>query len=399
MIPAALDAAAAALAGSAVPSGPLIQQSGPGRVHVDGRAMVNMASCDYLGLARHPHVLTAAHLAMEEWGLGSAAGRVLSGNTILHARLEERLAAWVGCQEAVLHGSCWTANAAIFAALAALTEQGNTRLAVFSDRLNHASIIDAIRAQRRAVARMVLYGHEDLDGLRHQLAQPADGTVKVIVTDGVFSMEGDLAPLADLCALAEEFEALLIVDDSHGTGVVGAGGHGTAEAHGVLGRVDVITGTLGKALGGAIGGFVAGARHLMTAVRTLSRPYVFSNNPPTAVVAGALAALDILESDPGPLTALRTRVRRLRDGITELGLPTHPGEHPIVPLIVGDEQQTHASAIAMVTADIYVTALTFPVVPRGQARLRLQVSATHSQTDIDRVLAALTQAPLTRPSG
>lgn len=399
MIPAVLAAAATALAGSGAPAGPLIQQADPGRVTVDGRVMVNMASCDYLGLAHHPSVLTAARQALEEWGLGSASGRILSGNTVLHRRLEERLAGWVGCEDAVLHGSCWTANAAILDALAALAENAGRRLAVFSDRLNHASIIDGIRAQRRAIARLTLYAHDDLDRLRKQLADPADGALKVIVTDGVFSMEGDIAPLAELCDLAAEFNAVTVVDDSHGTGVVGATGRGASQAQGVLGRVDVITGTLGKALGGAIGGFAAGPRVLMSALRALSRPYVFSNNPPTPVVAGSLAALEVLHRDSGPLAGLRGRVQQLRTAVADLGLRTLPGEHPIVPVIIGDEQDARAVADAMAAAGVYVTALAFPIVPRGEARLRLQVSAAHTEPDILWVLDALAQACRTKPSG
>ena len=389
MIPVRLREAARAVAGTAAPDGPPVRQAGPGRVTVadGGPALVNMACCDYLGLARHPAVLEAAHRALDAWGLGSAAGRVLSGNTVLHRHLEERLAQWVGCEEAVLHGSCWAANGAVFAALAALAETAGQRLAVYSDRLNHASIIDGIRAQHRAVARLGLYRHDDgLDGLSRQLAEPPPDAVPVIVTDGVFSMEGDLAPLRDLCDLADRSGALLVVDDSHGTGVAGATGRGTAQAHGVLGRADIITGTLGKALGGAVGGFAAGPRPLMAALRSLSRPYVFSNNPPPSMAAGALAALDVLGSDPAPLADLRARVRQLRTG---LGPGALPGDHPIVPVIIGSGQDARSAAGAMRAAGIYVTALAHPVVPRGRARLRLQVSALHSSEDIARVLLAL----------
>ncbi|MGA6165007.1 aminotransferase class I/II-fold pyridoxal phosphate-dependent enzyme [Amycolatopsis magusensis] len=367
----------------------LIQRSGPGRVQVDDRALVNLASCDYLGLSGDPRVLAAAHQALDRWGLGSAAGRTLSGNTTLHRELEHRLAAWVGCEDAVLHGSCWSANAAVFGTLAALDAQTGSATAVFSDRLNHASIIDAIRTQRRNPSGLILYDHDDVDGLRRGLAEAADEHAKVIVTDGVFSMEGDQAPLAELCALAEEFGALLVVDDSHGTGVVGATGRGSAEAQGVLGRVDVLTGTLGKALGGAIGGFVAGSASFTAALRKHSRPYLFSNNPPPAVVAGALAALDVLENDAEPLAVLRARVRQLRDGVARLRVTTYEGDHPIVPIILGEEDRAAAVSTALLDEGFFTTPLRFPVVPRGTARLRLQVSAAHSATAIDQLLGAL----------
>jgi len=368
-----------------------VQAMAPGELRSHDRRMINMASSDYLGLARDARVIAAAHAALDTWGLGTAATRILSGTTTLHRELEQRLAAWVGCETAVLHGSCWTANAAVFGALAALARQAQTTVAVFSDRLNHASIIDGIRAQRHAIAHLGLFDHDDLDGLRRQLAEHTDTAPKVIVTDGVFSMEGDQAPLHILTELADQHGALLVVDDSHGTGVIGPTGRGTPEAQDVVGRIDVVTGTLGKALGGAIGGFVAGPEPLTTALRASSRPYVFSNNPPAAVVAGALAALDILETDLEPLRILRARVAQLRTGVARLGLDTYPGDHPIVPVILGDDARTHAASERLADAGVFATALTFPIVPRQQARLRLQVSAAHSEDAIDHVLETLPQ--------
>jgi glycine C-acetyltransferase len=370
---------------------PVVEAAAPGMVEVGGREMVNMASNDYLGLARDPRVIAAAHAALEDWGLGSAAGRVLSGNTAPHRDLERALAAWVGSSDAALFGSCWTANAAIFAVLGELAAEASSTLAVFSDRLNHASIIDAIRAQRRTISRVGVFDHDEtLDGLREQLGTAAGGdAVRVIVTDGVFSMEGDEAPLNALADLAEEFDALLIVDDSHGTGVVGATGRGTSEAQNAIGRIDVVTGTLGKALGGAIGGFVAGPERLMQLLRTTARPFVFSNNPPSTVVAGALKALELLAQDRELLDTLRARVRRLRDGIVGLGLRTVPGEHPIVPVLLGDEDVARAASARLADAGVFATALTFPIVPRDEARLRLQVSGAHSEDAIDQVLNAL----------
>ncbi|AHH99021.1 hypothetical protein KALB_5659 [Kutzneria albida DSM 43870] len=367
-----------------------VRPGAPGRISMGHRELINMASCDYLGLARHPAVVRAAHDALDDWGLGTAAGRALSGTTVLHRDFERRLASWVGCEDAVLHSSCWAANAAVFATLTVLANQARRPLAVFSDRLNHASIIDGIRAQRSAVAHLVLYDHHaGLDDLRHGLTTVPTDAVKVIVTDGIFSMEGDQAPLRALRTLAEEYGALLVVDDSHGNGVVGPHGRGTAESQQLLGRIDVITGTLGKALGGAIGGFVAGPRALTSTLRSMSRPYTFSNNPPPSVVAGAHATLDVLAGHDSPLATLRTRVEQLRSGVIALQLPTWPGKHPIVPVVIGDEHAAQELSANMIRTGVFVTALTYPVVPRGAARLRLQVSAAHAESAIDHVLNVL----------
>lgn len=389
MIPAALQSAA----GTVVPADPpLIQGAGPGAVDLGGHRYVNLAACDYLGLARHPQVLGAAVEALRTWGLGAAATRVLSGSTEKHRELERRLAGFVGCEDAVLHSSCWSANAGVFGTLAELAKRSGSSLAIFSDGLNHASLIDGIRTIRPQVSRLETFDHEDgVDGLRALLEQHDDErAARVIVTDGVFSMEGDHAPLQRLVSLASEFEAVLIVDDSHGTGVLGDHGRGTMEAEGVLGEVDVVTGTLGKALGGAGGGFVAASSDFATAVRGLSRPYTFSNNPPYSVVAAALAALDLLETDDSPLAALRDRTRRLRSGLAQIGLETVGGEHAIVPLILGDEDRTAAVAASLQARRVYATPMVFPIVGRGEARIRMQVSAAHREADIDQVLHALT---------
>lgn len=372
------------------PDGPvLVGPAGPGHLTVDGADLVNMASCNYLGLSRHPRVLAAAHAALQRWGMGTAATRALSGSTMLHRELEQRLGEWVGTEDSVLFSSCWTANAAVFAALATLAEQARRPLTVFSDRLNHASIIDAIRAQRDTVAHVVRYDRAHLDVLQQQLAAQAQDTVPVIVTDGVFSMEGDQAPLTALVQLAEEHHALLVVDDSHGVGVVGGIGRGCAEAQGVLGHVDVVVGTLGKALGGAAGGFAATSAELAAWMRASSRPFIFSNNPPVPVVAASLTALDVLTESRELLETLRARTRRLREGIAELRLPTVAGDHPIVPIIVGDEEKTVTMSQALRRHGVFATSLAYPIVPRGEARLRLQVSASHTVADIDRALAGL----------
>lgn len=363
--------------------------AGPGTVVIDGRALVNMASNDYLGLAHDPHVKAAAAAALEEWGLGTAAGRILSGTTAIHVELEARLAAWAGCHGAALHNSCWTANAAVADLLAALAAKADATLEVFSDRLNHASIIDGLRGQRAAITALRLYDHQDLQPLHDALDSSSPGAMRAVITDGVFSMEGDCAPLAELADLCDIHEALLIVDDSHGTGVVGQTGRGTPEATGTLDRVDVITGTLGKALGGAIGGFVAGPARLIDTLRAMSRPYTFSNNPPTLVAAGVLAALDVLESDSAPLATLRARTTQLRDGVRGLGLDTPPADHPIVSVILDSDERAREASAALNRAGVHATALTFPVVPRDTARLRLQVSAAHSRQAIDQVLNAL----------
>lgn len=401
MIPPAL---AGAVDDTAPVDPPLVQAAGPGFVRIAGQRYVNLASCDYLGLARHPAVLAAAADTLDVWGLGSAATRVLSGSSALHRQLEAHLGQFVGTEDTVLHGSCWSANAAVFCTLAELARRSNTTLAVFSDRLNHASLIDAIRTVRPQVSHLSTYDHHGTDPedgigrLRARLEELPGSAARVIVTDGVFSMEGDQAPLRRLVDLAREFEALLVVDDSHGTGVLGPRGRGSAEAQQVLGEVDVITGTLGKALGGAIGGFVAAAAPLTAAVRSLSRPYVFSNNQPYPVVAAVLAALDVLERDPNPLTALRRRTARLREGIDSLRLRSVPGEHPIVPLILGDEGHAVAVSRMLRQRHVYVTPITFPLVGRGEARIRMQVSAAHTADDIERVIRSLTGVDHARPS-
>lgn len=388
MIPPSLNAALAA-ATPAVP--PLIDSAGPGAAYIDGQRFINLASCDYLGLARHPEVLEAATDALQTWGLGSAATRILSGGTRIHRQLEHRLANFVGGEDAVLHGSCWTANAAVFGTLGEMASRSDTTLAVFSDRLNHASLIDAIRTVRPRVSHLVTYDHDDtgIDRLREQLRADTSGGCRVIVTDGVFSMEGDQAPLRSLVDLATEFEALLVVDDSHGTGVLGERGRGSFEAQDVFGEIDVITSTLGKALGGAVGGFVAGSRAFTTALRAVSRPYIFSNNPPYPVVAATLAALDVLERDTSLLMTMRSRIQQLRAGVQDLGLETLPGEHPIVPLMLGSEELAQSVSRQLLDTYIYATPMAFPVVPRGEARIRMQVSAAHSSLDIQDVIAAL----------
>ncbi|MFJ6983816.1 MULTISPECIES: aminotransferase class I/II-fold pyridoxal phosphate-dependent enzyme [unclassified Streptomyces] len=373
---------------------PPVEGAGEGYVTVGGQRIVNFSSCDYLGLARHPAVLAAAADALTTWGLGSAAGRVLSGTTVIHQELEQRLARFVGSEQAVLHNSCWSANAGVFTTLGELARRSDTGLSVFSDRLNHASLIDGIRTIRPQVSHLTTYEHHPsgIERLRAQLQEHATGAAPVIVTDGVFSMEGDQAPLRQLVGLAREFGALLVVDDSHGTGVLGEQGRGTPETQGVLGEVDVITSTLGKALGGAGGGFVAATTAFATAVRTHSRPYTFSNNPPYPIVAATLAALDTLESGPELLAGLRRRVAQLREGIKTLGLEALPGEHPIVALVLGGDERAVAVSEALRQHQVYVNPLTHPIVPRGAARIRMQVCASHSPSDIDRLIHALAHA-------
>jgi glycine C-acetyltransferase len=368
---------------------PIIESARPGYVRVGAAELINMASCDYLGFARDSRVTDAAVAAIGEWGLGMASTRALSGGTVLHRALEKRLAQWVGCEDSALFSSCWTANSAVFGVLASLAKEAETTLAVFSDRLNHASIIDGVRAQREVISTMHLYDHDDHESLTEALRRAPSDVLKVIVTDGIFSMEGDQAPLSDLARLATEHDALLVVDDSHGIGVVGEDGRGTAQAQGVLGQVDIVIGTLGKALGGAGGGFAATSTRLAATIRGKARPFIFSNNPATSVVAAALAALEILATDSKPLADLRERSGELRAGIIALGLPTVPGSHPIVPVIVGDEAAARDASRHLRQHGVLATALCYPIVPRGEARLRLQVSADHSREDISAVLEVL----------
>ncbi len=364
-----------------------------GRVEVGGRDRIMLASNNYLGLANHPRVREAAHRALDEWGFGMSSVRFICGTQPIHLELEERIAAFVGCEAAILHGSCFAANEAFFTGLFA-NDFGMSGFedVIYSDQYNHASIIDGVRLCRGIARQTVskVYHNRDFDHLRQLLEEDRDKDyrLRVIATDGVFSMEGHLAPLPELVAIAREFGALLFVDESHASGVIGRTGRGTPEELGVHGQIDVITGTFGKSLGGASGGFIAGRRELIEFLRQKSRPYTFSNTMPPAVVAGSLAALDLIEKEPGIVGQLRENTAAFREGIVSAGFTILEGSHPIVPVMLGEAAVAQDMSRELLAEGVYVKGLWYPVVPKGQARLRVQISAAHTAADIEEAIAA-----------
>ena len=344
--------------------------------------VVVLCSNDYLGLAGHPEVVRGAVEALERYGAGTASVRFISGTMLIHRDLEERLAAWVGTEATLTFVSCWNANEGLIPTLVGAGD------AVFSDALNHASIIDACRLSR---AERVLYAHSDMDDLEAKLAAHRGARTRLVVTDGVFSMEGDLARLPEILALAERYDALVAVDDSHGIGVMGRTGRGTAEHFAVLGRVDVITGTLGKALGGAAGGFVAASAAVIDYLTQRARPQLFSNGLAPAVAGSALAALQVLEREPARVALVHENARTLRAGLGAQGLRPLPGESAIVPVLVGATADAIAWSERLLADGVFVVGFGFPVVPEGAARLRVQPSAAHTPQHLERALAAFSR--------
>ncbi|MBW3660621.1 MAG: glycine C-acetyltransferase [Gemmatimonadetes bacterium] len=349
-------------------------------VDVDGRDdVVMLTSNNYLGLADHPRIKAAARRAIEEWGYGMASVRFICGTDTLHLKLEERIAGFFETEAAILFTSCWNANEALF--FAVLDEED----AVFSDELNHASIIDGIRLCK---ANRYRFAHADLDALADQL-ETDESRHRMVVTDGVFSMEGEMARLPALLELCRKHDAVLVVDDSHGTGVLGETGKGTMEELGVHGKVDVVTGTLGKALGGAVGGFVAGPGALVDILRQRSRPYLFSNAVPPMVAAAALEAFDLLEEEPERVRRLRENTAYFREALRERGFDVPEGIHAVVPILVGETALAIRMSKELLDDGVYVSGFGFPVVPKGEARLRCQVSAAHSKEELDRAIDAI----------
>jgi glycine C-acetyltransferase len=349
----------------------------------DGREVVNFCANNYLGLADDPRLVQAAMEGLDRYGFGMASVRFICGTQTVHKVLEDALAAFLGTEDAILYGSCFDANGGLFEAL--LSEED----AVISDELNHASIVDGIRLCK---ARRYRYRNNDMADLEAKLreADAAGARFKLIATDGVFSMDGIVADLPSICALAERHGALTMVDDSHAVGFVGEGGRGTPEACGVDGRIDILTGTLGKALGGASGGYTAGSREIVDLLRQRSRPYLFSNTLAPAIAAASLRVLELLRGDEG--AALRRRVRdngeRFRREMAAQGFTLVPGAHPIIPVMLGDAALATRMADALLDEGIYVIGFSYPVVPKGKARIRTQMSAAHTEDDIGRAVAA-----------
>ncbi|MEZ5556704.1 glycine C-acetyltransferase [Haliea sp.] len=353
-------------------------------VGVAQRELLNLCANNYLGLAQHPAVNAAAAEGLRDWGYGMASVRFICGTQTLHKQLEQRLSTFLGMDDTILYPSCFDANGGLFETL--LGEED----AVISDELNHASIIDGIRLCK---ARRFRYRNNDMADLEAQLqaADAAGARFKLITTDGVFSMDGYIARLDEVCDLADRYGALVHFDDCHATGFLGATGKGTHEYRGCMDRVDIITGTLGKALGGASGGYTAARQEVVDLLRQRSRPYLFSNTVAPPVVAGAIKALELVESEPTLRTRLADNTTRFREGLQALGFELLPGEHPIVPVMLHDAGAAARFAEAMLTRGVYVVAFSFPVVPKGRARIRTQMSAALSTGDIDAALHAFAE--------
>ncbi|WP_055628442.1 glycine C-acetyltransferase [Streptomyces hirsutus] len=362
-------------------------QSATVNVTAGGRPgeVLNFCANNYLGLADHPEVLAAAHEALDRWGYGMASVRFICGTQEVHKELEARLSAFLGQEDTILYSSCFDANGGVFETLLGAQD------AVISDALNHASIIDGIRLSK---ARRFRYANRDMADLERQLKEAAEGGArrKLIVTDGVFSMDGHVAPLAEICDLADRHGAMVMVDDSHAVGFVGTGGRGTPELHGVMDRVDILTGTLGKALGGASGGYVAARAEIVALLRQRSRPYLFSNTLAPVIAAASLKVLDLLESAEDLRVRLGENTALFRRRMIEEGFDILPGDHPIAPVMIGDASRAGRLAELLLERGVYVIGFSYPVVPEGQARIRVQLSAAHSTEDVNRAVDAFVAA-------
>ena len=351
-------------------------------VNVLDREVLNLCANNYLGLADHPAIVAAAKEALDRWGYGLASVRFICGTQEIHKELEAALTDFLGTEDTILYSSCFDANGGIFEVL--LDEHD----AVISDALNHASIIDGIRLCK---AKRLRYANRDMADLERQLQDSAGARFRMVVTDGVFSMDGYLAPLPEICHLAERYDALVMVDDSHAVGFMGENGRGTHEHLGVMGRVDAISGTLGKALGGASGGYISGRRELVAMLRQRSRPYLFSNSVAPSIVAGSLKVLELIRSAGELRKRLRDNTAYFRRAMTEAGFDILPGDHPIVPVMVGDAKLAARMAQVMLEKSVYVVSFSYPVVPQGKARIRTQVSAAHSKADLERAVRAFVE--------
>jgi glycine C-acetyltransferase len=348
------------------PQGAHIQVAG-------GRPVLNLCANNYLGLAQHPEVLEAAREGLEKWGYGLASVRFICGTQTLHKQLEEKISEFLGTEDTILYTSCFDANGGLFETLLGPED------AVISDELNHASIIDGVRLCK---ARRLRYKNNNMAELESCLTESASDRFRMIATDGVFSMDGTIADLSSICDLADRHDALVMVDDSHAVGFMGPHGYGTHEHHGMMGRVDIITGTLGKALGGASGGYTSGRKEIIEFLRQRSRPYLFSNTVAPAIAAGSIKALELLSRSTELRDRLESNTRFFREGMGQLGFDIVPGTHPIVPVKLGDAALAAKYAEAMLERGVYVVGFSYPVVPQGKARIRTQISAAHSEEDL-----------------
>ena len=361
--------------------------AGPQQAAIDVRLngatdhVLNLCANNYLGLANHPEVIAAAHKALDTFGYGMASVRFICGTQTIHKELEARISEFLGTEDTILYPSCFDANGGLFETLLGPDD------AVVSDALNHASIIDGIRLCK---ARRYRYGNNDMEDLRTQLEAASDAAVSLIVTDGVFSMDGTIADLVGICGLAREFDALTMIDDCHATGFLGDRGRGTHEYRDVMGDIDIITGTLGKALGGASGGYTSGRKEIIGWLRQRSRPYLFSNSVAPMIAASSIAVLDLLERDSSLKEQLHENAAYFRDKLSDRGFELKPGEHPIIPVMLGDAKLATTMADRLLEKGVYVIGFAFPVVPRGQARIRTQMSAGLTREQLDQAIDAFT---------
>jgi len=351
-------------------------------VAVAEREVLNLCANNYLGLADHPEVVAAAKDALDRWGYGMASVRFICGTQEVHKELEAALTEFLGTEDTILYSSCFDANGGIFEALL------DERDAIISDALNHASIIDGVRLCK---AKRYRYANRDMEELERQLQDAKDARFRMVVTDGVFSMDGYMAPLREICELADRYDAMVMVDDSHAVGFVGANGRGTHEQQGVMGRVDAITGTLGKALGGASGGYVSGRKELVAMLRQRSRPYLFSNSVAPPIVAASLKVLELIRDAKDLRRRLADNTRFFRRRMTEEKFDILPGDHPIVPVMIGDAGLAGRMATLMLEKGVYVVGFSYPVVPQGKARIRTQVSAAHDEAELERAVGAFVE--------
>ena len=348
-----------------------------------GPDVLNLCANNYLGLASHPAIVEAAHKALDRWGYGMASVRFICGTQEIHKQLERRISEFLGTEDTILYSSCFDANGGLFETI--LGEQD----AVISDELNHASIIDGIRLCK---AQRFRYRNGAMDDLEAKLEEAQSARFRLIATDGVFSMDGYYAKLGDICDLAEKYDALVMVDDSHAVGFTGKSGRGSHELAGVMGRVDILTGTLGKALGGASGGYTSGRREIIELLRQRSRPYLFSNSLPPMIAAASIAALDLLTASTALMDRLRDNTAFFRSEMSKLGFHILPGEHPIAPIMLGDAALTGRLAETMLAKGVYVIGFSYPVVPQGKARIRTQMSAALTHEDIEFAVARFAEA-------
>jgi len=348
-------------------------------IRVGGREVINFCANNYLGLANHPEIIQAAHDGLKQWGYGLSSVRFICGTQDLHRQLESAIAKFFGKEDSILYIACFDANGGLFEPL--LSEDD----AILSDELNHASIIDGVRLCK---AKRFRYKHNDMTDLKAKLEDAKDSRFRVVFSDSVFSMDGDLARLPEICDLADRYDAIVGIDDCHGTGHLGKGGRGAAEELGVLDRIDIITSTLGKTAGGASGGFTSARAEVVDWLRNRSRPYLFSNSVPPSLVNAALKALQVIDRSNDLREKLRSNTKRMRAGLEGAGFTVKPGPTPILPVMLGDAAVATDMADRLLGHGIYVIGFSYPVVPQGQARIRLQVSAAHSEEQIDRAIAA-----------